>query len=163
MKDNFNTINADEKAGLKCAFFNQYDLTDFIRLSPELFDKYFNLDNQLLEEKAKKLLLFLESHYYEVYRGAILYDNNITAVFRNDGYTRNTQKSIKSLRLLLKANKAHEICMAISKETGSWYLFIQSSEAEFYHEKIWELYPGDKDYKKGAMVSSISLSVDALG
>lgn len=103
VKDLFNTINGDEKQGLKCTFFNQHDLKDFIRLYPDLFEKYFNPDNQPLEEKARALIRFLYHHYFEVHRGAILYDTNITAVFGNDGYTNSsTQQCIKHFENYLK-------------------------------------------------------------
>ncbi len=152
VKDIFNVINNDEKSGLKCAFFNQYDLKDYIKLYPELYNKYFNPDNQPLEEKAKSLLRFLYHHYFEVHRGAILYDSNITAIFGNDGYNNTyTMQSIKSLRRLLKREGVHEINMIKPEGTGSWCMFIQSNNARYYHEKIWELYPADKDWKAREM------------
>lgn len=148
VKDNFNSLNNDEQSGLKCAYFNKYDLTDYIRLYPELYEKYFNPDNQPLEEKGLNLIRFLRRHYFEVHRGAILYDANITAVFGNDGYTHATQQALKKLRTLLKAEGVHEINF-IKPAEGSWCMFIQSNNAKYYHDKLWEFFPAAEDYKKG--------------
>ncbi|WP_214071847.1 restriction endonuclease [Mucilaginibacter sp. dw_454] len=144
VKDLFNATNDNERSGLKCAFFNQHDLKDFIRLYPDLYEKYFNSDDQPLKEKARALARFLQVHHFEVHRGAILYDSNITAVFGNDKFSdKRTKQTISAFRQLLKEEGVHEIILVQTDDKFSWCMFIQSSNAYYYHEKIWELYPAD--------------------
>lgn len=149
VKDLFLAANMDEKKGLKCAFLNRYDIKELLSIYPEIYDKYFNKSNLSFEEKAKTLLHYIKGHQFEVHRGALLYNDQITAVFGNDGYDdERTQLSIERLRDQLKQDGVYEIAMNVCADNYSWVIFIDSAHAVHYHDKIWEFYPADKRWKE---------------
>lgn len=54
----------------------------------------------------------------------------------------------KAFRKLLKKEGVHEINMIEPEGEGSWCMFIQSNNAKYYHEKIWDFYPADESWKE---------------
>jgi len=142
VKDLFQAENNDDHSGIKCAFFNKYDLKDYIFPYPELYEKYFNQSDRPLEDKAKRLLTFLKTHQFQVHRGALLYSDNITAVFGNDGHKSESMvKALALFRAALKKEKISEITYTTCEGSSSWVMFVDSADARLLHEKIWEFYP----------------------
>ena len=148
VKDLFHAENSDERSGIKCVFFSKHDLIDYLAPFNDLYEKYFDLTRSSLNAKAKTLLQYIYTHQFQVHRGAILFDNQITAVFGNDGYSsKDKKKYINLFRGFLKSENIKELIFLTLDKSPSWIMLVDHNDAKMLHDKIWEFHPGNSQWK----------------
>lgn len=148
VKDLFQTENRDNTSGIKCSFFSKQDLMDYIMPFPDLVLKYFEYPKRSILDKADEILKYIYTHQFQVHRGAMLYDERTSVVFGNDGYrSQERQMSIRIFRAFLKSQSITELAYKKSEGGTSWVLLVDYADAKLLHDKIWELHPGNEQWK----------------
>ena len=119
----------------KATFWGKQDLVAFLQQNAKLINKYFHS----WEKESREAVAYVGGHFHQAHRGAILWSENVTAVFGNDGYSEKTTKvEIQKFREELSKRKIQEICMCVDEEEYTWVLLLQTQDAREMHELIWE-------------------------
>jgi len=95
---------------------------------------------------ASKVACFTVDNLFAAHRGTLLFDENVTAVFVNDGYDGavNNQKGKMEISLLrnhLKKYGLKEIGFGTSSDKYSWCALVKTKDVDFLHEIIWKCEP----------------------
>lgn len=140
-------ISSDDSTVYKCVFWAKTDIMEYLYTYPEIAKKYFEINDW--QKIANELAEQLSKHYFEAHRGAILFSENVTAIFGNDGYKslkdngkkeRNMEvvSEIENIRKIISNRNDKEIAFGLSNEEFSWVLLVQSEKTSEYNELIWD-------------------------
>jgi hypothetical protein len=149
-----NALSKDESTVYKCTSWTKTDILELLNEYPEIKSKYFEDNNW--NKQASELAESLKRHYFEAHRGAILYLENVTAVFGNDGFitqkerkvNQNVEVEIKNLREYIQSNNDKELGFGLSIDKYTWVILISTNNAREYNDIIWECLDLDVSLKK---------------
>ncbi|MCK5057785.1 MAG: SMEK domain-containing protein [Candidatus Aminicenantes bacterium] len=112
----------------------------------EYFDEELSKFNW--KKEAEKAANFINSQHQlnSPHRGAMNWDNGITAVFGNDGFGNIEdekvphRRQVDILRLVLKHNDYRELSFGLSDNKSTWVMLVDSSDDEELSKHIWSCF-----------------------
>lgn len=136
VKNHIEATSQDFSSGLNATYWAKNDLIERISNNKAVYKKYFTS----WDKEAEEAVSYVNNHLYSAHMGAMLWTEDVSIVFGNDGYkSPKVKERINLLRKELHTKNIKELSFSISDKESSWVMVVNSKEAEKLHDIIWGL------------------------